>query len=710
MKRMLNQQQQRAVSRVDGKTLLLAVPGSGKTTVIISRIAYMIQKRGIRPGSILTLTFSRAGARDLARRYEAMFGKVEELRFSTIHSFSLSVIRMYERRYGRKAYAVLKDQEAVVRGLFRKIFEAWPGDSDMADILSAMTYCKNRMLTEEQINEMKVAEIDFPKLLAAYEAYKREHHMMDFDDMLRYAYLMLKQNPDLLEFFQNQYRYIHIDEAQDTSKLQFAIIRLLAEGSGNLFMVGDEDQSIYGFRGAWPDGLLSFKEDYPDGEVLLMETNHRSTAKLVAAADRFITLNKARYAKHMRTDNPSGFSAVHEYVKDAEEQYRLILAAVKNEHKDIAVLYRNNESAIPLVDLLEQEGIPYAMREHNPLFFTHFVVQDIKDYTALAADPSDGKAFSRLYYKLGLSISRKHMQDTLAVQQPGEHVFDALLSLENLPDWLAEKVSGMADCFERLASMTPEKGIDYILAHMGYQDYLDYRARGAQEAVVKRKMTILKTLARRSQSFELFWKHLDALQKTLSEQQSEKRTALTLSTIHSSKGLEFDKVFIIDAVEGEFPTRQALGEDEESKRLFDEEVRLFYVGVTRAKRELEFITIGRKNCTGGDPPPSRFITYYMGEKPPKRQRFEKNRAVIGKQPSKGTLRSHFDVSVVRRSESKADVDISRFTPGTAVIHRGFGEGVVKRVEGDTAQICFERCGTKRLNLKICVTNKILDIR
>lgn len=709
----LNAQQREAVGRVDGATLLLAVPGSGKTTVVICRIAYMVRVKKIPPESILTLTFSKAGARDLSRRYLKIFGEKEAggLRFSTIHSFTLSVIRNYERLYHRRAFQIIENASGIIRTLFQELFKSYPAENDIVDIVSAITYCKNMLLSEEEIAEMKVGDVDFPRLFKAYEAYKRRHHLMDFDDMLKYAWLLLKKNPELLKIFTSQYKYINVDEAQDTSKIQYEIIRLLAGKDGNVFMVGDEDQSIYGFRGAYPDGLLSFKETYPHGEVLLMETNHRSTGQIVDAANRFIRLNKEHYVKNMRTDNAKGVPAVHEYVKSVEDQYWFILNSVKNEGKETAVLYRNNESVIPLVDLFEREGVPYAVKEHNPLFFTHFIVQDIKSFVALAEDPSDFETFEKIYYKMNCNISRKNIAEVEKFRKPGQSVFEALLSLDELPEWLVEKVENIQAAFRRLAAMNAQEGLDFIVWNMGYREHLDYRIScGCREEQLNQKLDILKTLAGRESSMDGFLKRLNTLQEALRGAASHQRAGVTFSTIHSSKGLEFEKVFIIDAVEGEFPSMAALDDSEEGRRLFCEEVRLFYVGVTRAKRELEFISVGKKNSRHNRRPVSQFVRIFLGEKAPEAERGKSTGGVIsGKTAAQSKGFGIFDVSIVRKAEQK-DVDCSAYTPGTAVIHQGFGEGVILDIKKDMATIDFERCGRKKLNIKVCVTNKIIQLQ
>ncbi|MEG2897611.1 MAG: ATP-dependent helicase [Eubacterium sp.] len=706
----LNEQQRKAIARIDGATLLLAVPGSGKTTVIICRIAYMIHKLNISPESILTLTFSRMGAKDLNVRYKRIFGDkgMKRLRFSTIHSFSLSVIRNYERLFDRKAFEIIENPGMILKDIFIQIFKGYPAENEIADIVSAISYCKNMLLTEAEVEKMEVGDINFLRIYKAYESYKRQHHLMDFDDMLKYAWILMKKNPELLKIFTNQYQYINIDEAQDTSKIQYEVIRLIAEKSGNIFMVGDEDQSIYGFRGAYPEGLLSFKKSYPKGEVLLMETNHRSTQKIVNAANRFITLNKERYVKNMRTENETGVPAVHEYVKSVEDQYHFILRSVKNEGKETAVLYRNNESVIPLVDLFEREGVAYNVKEHSPLFFTHFVVQDIRYFVRLSEDPSDYKTFEKIYYKMSCNISRKNLDAVEKNQKPGENVFDVLLSLDDIPDWLSEKVKSIRHSFKRLKMMKADAAINYIENHMGYREHLEYRIScGYHEEQLNQKLDILHTLAAREETMANLLAHLDNLEMILREKRTDKKAEVTFSTIHSSKGLEFEKVFIIDAVEGEFPSMAAMEKSEEGEKLFCEEVRLFYVGVTRAKKELEFISVGKKNSTHNKRPVSQFVKIFMGEKSPEQKKMI-SKPIAEKKSSKVQKGlGHFDVSIVRQRHATGDVDYSKYTKGKTVIHKGFGSGIITEVKDGMVTIQFESCGFKKLNLEICVLNGII---
>ena len=688
----LNAQQMAAAARVDGPTLLLAVPGSGKTTVIICRLAYMIQACGIPAEHILSLTFSRAGAADLSNRYHRLFGDAGGgPRFSTIHSFALRVIRTYERRYRRRAFEVLDQTQPVLREIYKQIHGTFPTDADMADIESALTLARNQMLNEEAVAALMPEAVHFPQILARYEAAKKRRRVMDFDDILRYAYSLMKKHPDLRAVFARRYRYINLDEAQDTSPLQWAILRLLTGRGGHFFVVGDEDQSIYGFRGASPEMLLHFKAHYPQAKVLLMETNHRSTAELVAASDRFIALNRARTPKHMVTDNPKGVPPVHQWVKSAEEGHRFLLAAVRNEGKETAILYRNNESALPLVDLFEREGVRYRLKEHRPLFFSHFTVLDIRDFFALAKDPTDRGILARIYYKMDCGLSRQQMAAVMRAPA-GQNVFEALLALPGLPEWLTDKIVAEEKGFARLKTMAPGPGIRLILDKLGYEAHLQFRIeRGYREESIRQKLKIIRILAGRTQTQTQFLGRLDELAQIVSSQASEPAGGVTLSTIHASKGLEFDKVYLIDAVEGEFPSRAALEDSPEGRALFAEEVRLFYVGATRARRELEFVSVG-----GFDAPAvSRFVRRYMGEKE-KPQPKKKRRKTLGE------LGADYLAQMRREKRRRRGTSRSRrWHPGDVLIHKRFGRGQIASVAGGAAAVRFETAGEKKIDLALC---------
>ncbi|MBI4857000.1 MAG: ATP-dependent helicase [Acetobacterium woodii] len=701
----LNEQQEKALVQIKGQSLLLAVPGSGKTTVIICRIAYMLRVEKIDPGEILTLTFSRMGARDLKQRYQKMFGEseAEALHFSTIHSFSLAVIRHYERSYRRRAHTVLANTTPVIRELYLHLFKEHPGEIELGEICQRIGFCKNMMLTDDEIKLLPTMEVDFPKIYEAYETHKLKQQLMDFDDILKYAWGLLKKYPQMLTFFQDKYKYIHLDEAQDTSKIQFKIIELLTGKTGNLFMVGDEDQSIYGFRGAFPESLLAFKETWPQGEVLLMETNYRSTKEIVEKANAFIKLNHERYKKEMSTPNGSGVPITREWVKSSEAQYQLIIEAIKREGKEIAVLYRNNESAIPLVDLLDGENIAYHIKEHSPQFFTHFLIKDIQLFYQFACDPGNMNVFTQVYYKMDAAISRETINQMTRQVKTGENVFDALIKISGERAWQIKKLKELKAGFKRLKSAGPQKGIPMILDDLGYRSYLNFRiSSGQSEENIEQKLSVLRILGGRVPNFPEFFEKLEVLEEKLREPQTRKNKIprVTLSTLHSSKGLEFEKVFIIDATQGQIPN---VSNDPEDEKAYAEEVRLFYVGATRAKKELIFICVKHREK---DIKPSPFITYLIDGLPKKQSKPGKTAAKPRSKESFGNQSVKWQDYHTGRPD-ELNVDLTSYQEGTTIFHQRFGEGTIIERTGAIASIHFETAGEKKMNLAVCLENGVI---
>ena len=307
----LNRQQEEAVRQTDGPVLLLAVPGSGKTTVLVTRLGYMLHCKGIPPERILTVTYTVAATRDMKARFISFFGEghADKLTFRTINGLCAVVIGTYARQRGTEPFALLDDERqinSVIRDLLSRTGTAFPSDLQVKDARTHITYCKNMMLTEEEIHAHKVEGIDFPRVYFEYQDYLLRSRKMDYDDQMVFTCRIFRQYPDILAQFQRRWPYICVDEAQDTSKIQHTILRLLTGDRGNIFMVGDEDQSIYGFRAAWPQALLEFEQVFPGAKILKLETNYRSTRAIVERADTFIRRNQNRRPKKMRTENQQG--------------------------------------------------------------------------------------------------------------------------------------------------------------------------------------------------------------------------------------------------------------------------------------------------------------------------------------------------------------------------------------------------------------------
>ena len=627
----LNQQQESAVQSVEGPVLLLAVPGSGKTTVLVTRLGYMIFCKGIAPERILTVTYTVAATKDMAERFACRFGAemAGRLEFRTINGICARVIQYCSWKSGRTAFSLLTDEKriaAMLSGIYQRIEHSYPTESDLQNVRTLITFIKNRMLSEEEIRALeKDAEIQLLRIYKAYNAELREHQLMDYDDQMVYAYTMLQRFPWLREHFQQQYPYICVDEAQDTSKIQHAIIALLASRTENLFMVGDEDQSIYGFRAAYPDALLEFEQHHPGARVLLMEENFRSDASIVRAADRFIQKNTLRHEKHMQPARPkqreireiplANRKAQYSYLLKVAEDCTAAYAAdpkrraageVKERadggpatdalHADggrssspIAVLYRDHECALPLIDLLERNGVPYKMRNADIGFFTNRVVLDICNIIRLAENPLNTELFMQLYYKLGTYLRKQDAQSIADISQlEGLSVWDVALKHGGLNAYTKGKVRAIQTHMRNMLKESAGRAIYRIVEYMGYREYME------RSEIKDTKLDILRILADQEDSPRHLVDRLEKLRQVLKEKSSVRDCPFILSTIHASKGLEYDSVYLLDVIDGVLPAQipKDLKKAEKAElEAYEEERRLFYVGITRAKDQLYVFTM-----------------------------------------------------------------------------------------------------------------------
>lgn len=629
----LNQQQESAVQSVEGPVLLLAVPGSGKTTVLVTRLGYMIFCKGIAPERILTVTYTVAATKDMAERFACRFGAemAGRLEFRTINGICARVIQYCSWKSGRTAFSLLTDEKriaAMLAGIYQRIEHSYPTESDLQNVRTLITFIKNRMLGEEEIRALeKDAEIQLLRIYKAYNAELREHQLMDYDDQMVYAYTMLQRFPWLREHFQQQYPYICVDEAQDTSKIQHAIIALLASRTENLFMVGDEDQSIYGFRAAYPDALLEFEQHHPGARVLLMEENFRSDASIVRAADRFIQKNTLRHEKHMQPARPkqreireiplanrkAQYSYLLKVAEDctaayaADQEQRAVAADEVKERADggpatdalhadrrrslspIAVLYRDHECALPLIDLLERNGVPYKMRNADIGFFTNRVVLDICNIIRLAENPLNTELFMQLYYKLGTYLRKQDAQSIADISQlEGLSVWDVALKHGGLNAYTKGKVRAIQTHMRNMLKENAGRAVYRIVEYMGYREYME------RSEIKDTKLDILRILADQEDSPRHLVDRLEKLRQVLKEKSSERDCPFILSTIHASKGLEYDSVYLLDVIDGVLPAQipKDLKKAEKTElEAYEEERRLFYVGITRAKDQLYVFTM-----------------------------------------------------------------------------------------------------------------------
>lgn len=616
----LNEQQQQGVLADTGNTLLLAVPGSGKTTVLVARIAHLIYNRGVAPSRILTITFNRETAKDMKNRYLGLFGSLNggaaKPTFVTIHSFCLSVLKYYARVKNRSMPHLISGEDAglknrVIRDIYRRRVEEFPGEDDLENIDRLIGYVKNAMIGPEEIREEDCR--CFPEIFADYESFKRENQLIDFDDMLTLALDIFEKFPSILGYYQSLFDFVNVDEAQDTSLVQHRLIERFASNA-SLFMVGDEDQSIYSFRGACPQALLEFPKRYPGGSVLKMEENFRSNRDIVQSADRFIRQNQQRFEKHMFCRNERQNSLEVISLEDYAQQYTQTLSILKAlpAGKTAAVLYRNNESAIPMIDLFYWAGTEFYIREHKLSYFSSNVVRDLTAYILLAADGRDVASFGQIYYKLGYSKGiYSYVKDHI---REYDSVFDCILSVSSLPAYRKGHTRRYREGFSALFRLKPAAAVDFILEELNYQDYLENRVTSSTVRIgAYQKLNTAKCLGRGLGSVYQFLDRLEELEKAiLARQQISSGAGITLSTLHSAKGMEFDVVILLDMLQNILPSSEASDKLALGKRDdYENEVRLFYVGATRAKEKLVLYRSYQMN--GTEAPPSVFLKSFLGE-------------------------------------------------------------------------------------------------
>ena len=642
-------QQEAAILRAEGPTLLLAVPGSGKTTTLVTRLGYLIHCLGVEPGRILTVTYTVAAAGDMKRRFAALFGEEHAgaLAFRTINGICQSIISYYAWAKGAEPFALWTNEgelNALVRWLMQSHGAEWPGEQEVKEVRTRITCCKNGMLRDEEVRAIEMDGVDFPAVYFGYREYLERNRRMDYDDQMVFALRILLRYPDILAHFQSKYPYLCVDEAQDTSKIQHAILRLLAARSRNLFMVGDEDQSIYGFRAAWPQALMEFRQIYPEGEVLLMETNYRSAGAIVEKADAFIQRNGSRHPKHMRASRPQGEPVRHVNLNDFGQQAHYLAQAA--------------------ADCTEST-----------------------DVLRFALDGTDRERFLRIYYKLEVRVKRSVLQEKLRRGPEGAPVLDALIDGGGFEPWQTGRLKALRTHLSKLPQLSSFVALQRIVKYMGYGDYL------SSQGGDKSRVELLLALARQEPGVEGFLRRLEALRDTVETGGGDPACPFVLSTIHASKGLEYDRVFLIDAVDGIFPSvnpRKGNDLSDEERVALEEERRLFYVGATRARRQLVLLTCD--NRFGEPSPPASFVGQFLGTPEWASQRPR----TPGKAPAEP------DAAAVAAWEKD-------YLPGTAVVHRAFGPGMVVSRSGAVAVIAFDEVGTKKVELTACLRKRLLRL-
>lgn len=605
----LNKAQQEAARHREGPCMVLAGPGSGKTLTIAARIRYLIEKCKVRPEEILVITFTRYAARQMKERFEGLMGAGRSpVTFGTFHGIYYGILKW---AYGLTSANIMAEEEK--RELLRQILSLPQMSPDMEiedekdyleRLLSEMGKVKNSGIRIAQY-ESQVSPRHFQDICRLYEEKKKEMRKIDFDDMLLLCWKLFKTRPDVLERWQKKFRYILVDEFQDVNRVQYEVLRMLALPENNLFVVGDDDQSIYQFRGARPGIMLGFPKDYPGAKKVLLDVNYRCTPYILKGAVRVIGHNKKRYPKKLRTVKDKGALVHVQEVKDPTEEAGYIISAIQKRAEegtalqDMAVLFRTNLDAGILAGQMMERHMPFSMREYVRNVFEHFIGRNIRSYMELACGRRDRKYFLDIANCPKRYISRESMER-------GEVSFEDLRKFYCDKNWMQDRIDQLEWDIRMMEHKTPFAAIQYIRKRIGYDDYLREwaRARRTGEEELFEMLEQIQESAKAFRTMEEWFRFTDEYGRNLREQQRRKsddnREGICLMTMHSAKGLEFDTVFILGANEGVTPYKKAKLEEE-----IEEERRMFYVAMTRAKEKLVITYVKTKN--GKDADPSRFV-------------------------------------------------------------------------------------------------------
>ena len=590
----LNDSQMQAIRRLEGPLMVLAGPGSGKTTVITYRVLHMVREGGVPPWQVLVITFSKSAASEMEQRFRAMAGDTA-CTFGTFHGVFFRVLR---KRYGYRLDQVLQEGErnAIVKKLLRA-----PSDEDtLMAVRNEISLVKNELHDLRYYNSSAMGAEEFRELFIRYEEWKKGLNKIDFDDMLTMCLDLWQREPENLEFWQQRFPYIMIDEFQDINHVQYECMRLLSAEPHNLCIVGDDDQSIYRFRGARPEFLLRFPEDYPQVERVVLETNYRSTDPIIGFSNTVISQNQVRYEKSIVGTGQAGPVPKVYVCRDQNHEAAYAAAQIKKHgnFNEIAVIYRTNMQARAFVDAFLQANIPYVVKDEVSVIYEHWVVQDILAYLRGDVWRIINKPF-RFIGKAFLEKARKENRG----------VFETYAASDMLNDAQKQRIEELQIDMHKIKKFPPAKAIKYIRRNAGYddhiRDYCDYRklnAAGLYEIAAE-----LGEAAEAFSDAEAFLAHIE---EAIIKKSSEGGERVTLTTMHSAKGLEFDTVYIAGVVEGLIPHERSKTPAE-----IEEERRLFYVGATRAKKNLYISVIKKRHEK--EVKPSRFILRHQLIREPK---------------------------------------------------------------------------------------------
>ena len=755
----LNDKQYDAVINTEGACLIIAGAGSGKTKVLTHKIAYLIQEKDVLPWNILAITFTNKAANEMKERIVGLVGDVaQDIWMGTFHSICVRILRKFIDRIGFESSFIIfdtSDQRTMIKGCLKDLNiddKMFTDRSVQAEISNA----KNQMLEPEQYSVQANGDFRKEKIATIYELYQKrlkENNVIDFDDIINYTIKILKENEDVLDYYANKFKYVLVDEYQDTNKAQFTLISLFASVHGNITVVGDSDQSIYAFRGADISNILNFERDFKNAKIIKLEQNYRCTGNILEAANSVIKNNETKYKKKLWTENEKGnlpkvYSAENEYDEGSfiVEQINRLRREEYFKYSDFAILYRMNTQSRAIEDILRREDIPYKIIG-GLKFYERKEIKDIISYLRLIQNPSDNLSLKRIINEPKRGIGKTSLEniETLA-NQNSISMYEVIKNadqygLNRVFINSREFISVMEELRAKKDDLVISELIKQTLKKTGYTKALeDENTVEAENRIenLEEFLTVAMEFEEESADNGLS-EFLEGI--TLSsdiDNMEETDETVTLMTLHSAKGLEFPVVFLVGMEEGIFPGYKSISEQKE----LEEERRLCYVGITRAKQYL-FLTCSKQRTIFGSTscnPISRFLKEIpkelldgyeeaMGDNSNKENNFEdskfswtygsKNAGTIKsykiekQEPVMASAKSNEDSNFVFRTAESflnslkkpvgQNVDLSKYGEGVRVFHKKFGEGTISGVEpeGDDLKvdIQFDKVGHKRLMAK-----------
>ena len=595
-----------AIRHKDGPAMVLAGPGSGKTTVITRRVQSLIEEHQIPPNHILVITFTRAAAIEMRTRFQRLMGNRKlPVTFGTFHSVFFMMLR---HAYGYTAEQIVKEEQRVsfIREFIHRLRLEYDDEMDfISGILSEISLVKNTDMDLQHYYSANCSASVFRKIYQGYQEFLEQNCLLDFDDMLIFTKELLEQREDILNAWRQKFQYILIDEFQDINQIQYEIVQLLAAPRNNLFIVGDDDQSIYRFRGARPEIMLGFEKDYPNAASIILNTNYRSGKDIVQHSGRLISRNQIRYPKDICAARERGLPVIYHHFKDQREQNLFVIRKIMElkrqaglEYGDIAILSRTNMQCRFLMEQMLDYNVPFTSRDRIPNIYEHWIAQDIFTYIRLAQGDRSRASFLKIMNRPKRYLSRESL--------PYEDVaFEVWEDYYKKQDWMVQRLHKLEGDLNVIARMRPYSAINYIRKGIPYEDYLREFAE-MRKVPLEDLMDILDELQENAKGFDHFsaWmEHIQKVQEELAERTEhhmDTEDAVHFSTLHSAKGLEFDTVFLVDVNEKVMPNKKAVLDAD-----LEEERRIFYVGMTRAKNRLYIFSNGQINHKEMEP--SRFI-------------------------------------------------------------------------------------------------------